>query len=189
MRRLSLGALVLVAMGLATWGAHRPATADSKLAIATPYTPAQIRLPDQRICTYVGPQPRQRALGDPITYDCGNGRGLRGAVAINGTSMTVDREGPENMDRDAIIESQTIRFLIAEIILTDGTVCRFAGEGATLAFDGKRLNYTCGASLGLIGEIQTQAGGIFQVEKAKLNGTNLVSSEMTGIYRLGAAPR
>ncbi|NJL45182.1 MAG: hypothetical protein HC922_04335 [Leptolyngbyaceae cyanobacterium SM2_3_12] len=73
----------------------------------------------------------------------------------------------------SIVESEEIRFLIAEIVLTDGTVCRETGEGATLAFDAKRLNYTCGnPSIGLIGDITAQAGGVFEVEKARLNGTN-----------------
>jgi hypothetical protein len=128
-------------------------------------------------------------LGDPITYTCNDGRGLRGEVRLNGTYMTVDREGQENFDRDAIIESEDIRFLIAEIVLADGTVCRHAGEGATLAFDGKRLNYTCGRSAGLMGDIDMQAGGLFAIEKATLHGTELVSSEVVPIRRLGAASR
>jgi hypothetical protein len=137
----------------------------------------------------VGPEPRQRDLGDPITYDCGDGRGLRGEVRIDGTYMTVDREGRENFDRDAIIESENIRFLIAEIVLTDGTICRHAGEGATLAFEGKRLNYTCGRSAGLIGDIDIQTGGVFEAEKASLRGTELISSAMVPIRRLGSASR
>ena len=92
--------------------------------------------------------------------------------------------------RDAIIESEDIRFLIAEIELEDGTVCLHAGEGATLAFDGKRLNYTCGGpSVGLIGDIAISAGGVFQVEAAQLDGTSLASSEMVTIKRLGASSR
>jgi hypothetical protein len=168
-------------------GAIGPAV--SALANALPGSPAQILLPDQRLCTYVGPEPRQRDLGDPITYACNDGRGLRGEARINGTYMTVDREGRENLDRDAIVESEDIRFLIAEIVLADGTVCRHAGEGATLAFDGKRLNYTCGRSAGLIGDIDRQAGGLFAIEKAMLHGTELVSSEVVPIRRLGAASR
>ncbi len=152
-------------------------------------SPAQILLPDQRLCIYVGPEPRQRDLGDPVTYTCNDGRGLRGEVRIDGTTMTVDREGRENFDRDAIIESEDIRFLIAEIVLADGTVCRHAGEGATLAFDGKRLNYTCGRSAGLIGELAMQVGGLFSIEKATLHGTELVASEVVSIRRLGAASR
>lgn len=177
----------LLATGMMVSLAVSPTVAKTELAIANPDTAAQIVLPDRRVCTYVGPEPRARELGDPVTYDCGNDRGLRGEVKIDGTYMTVDREGPENFDRDAIIESQEIRFLIEEIVLVDGTVCQHAGEGATLAFEGKRLNYTCGSpSVGLIGDIEMRAGGVYQVEKAKLDGTELESSEMITIRRLGA---
>lgn len=180
------GRLMMVG-GAALLGMAVPALA----AVAHRHTaaPAQIRLPDQRLCIYVGPEPRQRDLGDPMTYDCGDGRGLRGEVRIDGTYMTVDREGRENFDRDAMIESEDIRFLIAEIVLADGTICRHAGEGATLAFDGQRLNYTCGRSAGLMGDITMQAGGLFEVEKATLHGTELVSSEVVSIRRLGAVSR
>jgi hypothetical protein len=189
MKHPGLGLLPLAGM-LAAFGASPAVEAQTTLAIANPETPAQIVLPDRRVCTYVGPQPRTRDLGDPITYDCGDGRGLRGEVMIDGTYMTVDREGYENLDRDAIIESEDIRFLIAEIELVDGTVCRHAGEGATLAFDGKRLNYTCGSlDVALIGDIDIQAGGVYQVEKAYLDDTKLEASEMMTIARLGAIPR
>lgn len=168
--------------------APSPTTANTNLAIANPDIAAQITLPDGRVCSYVGPEPRAQDLGDPLTYDCGDGRGLRGAIEIDGTYMTVDREGRENLDRDAIIESQDIRFLIEEIVLSDGTICSHAGEGATLAFDGKRLNYTCDAAeIALIGDIVIQAGGVYQVEKAKLEGTELTASEMVTIRRLGAS--
>lgn len=189
MKKLSLGALLLVGLvgsivpHLSVRGELAPTLANLDMA-------GQIILPDRRVCTYVGPEPRARDLGDPITYRCDDGRGLRGAVMIDGTYMTVDREGFENFDRDAIIESQEIRFRISEIVLADGTVCRHAGEGATLAFDGKRLNYTCGGpAVGLIGDIEMSAGGVYQVEKASLDGTSLNSSEMMTISRLGAISR
>lgn len=185
--RLSILTGLTLASGVAWLGAMLPPF--TALASVPTASAAQIRLPDQRLCTYVGPAPRQRDLGDPITYDCGDGRGLRGEVRIDGTYMTVDREGRENFDRDAIIESEDIRFLIAEIVLADGTVCRHAGEGATLAFDGKRLNYTCGRSAGLIGDIEILAGGLFEVEKAALRGTELIASERVSIRRLGSVSR
>lgn len=185
-RPVLLTQLALVG-GVAWFGAMLPTVAA--LASALPPLAAQIRLPDQRLCTYGGPEPRQRDLGDPLTYDCGEGRGLRGEVRIHGTSMAVDREGRENVDRDAILESEDIRFLIAEIVLADGTICRHAGEGATLAFEGKRLNYTCGRSVGLIGDIEIQVGGVFEVEKVFLRGTELIASERVSIRRLGAVSR
>ncbi|MGF1461417.1 MAG: hypothetical protein ACFBSG_20625 [Leptolyngbyaceae cyanobacterium] len=186
MKYAVLGASALVNLSVLVTASSQ--AAPTRLAIANPDTPARIVLPDRRVCRYVGPEPRARDLGDPITYDCGDDRGLRGEVMIDGAYMTVDREGPENFDRDAIVESQEIRFLIEEIKLVDGTICEFAGEGATLAFDGKRLNYTCDASsVALIGDIEISAGGVYRIEKATLNGTELDSSEIMTIRRLGAA--
>ena len=185
MNRFVTGMVAMSAIGSALGMAST--LPNVSLAIANPDTAAQIVLPDGRLCTYVGPEPRARDLGDPVTYDCGRDRGLRGAVELDGTYMTVDREGRENLDRDAIVESEDIRFLIEEIVLVDGTVCLNAGEGVTLAFDDKRLNYTCGDNrTGLIGDIEISAGGVFQIEKANLNGSALASNEMMTIRRLGA---
>lgn len=41
----------------------------------------------------------------------------------------------------------------AAIVLPDGTECLWAGGGATLAFDGNRVNYTCGAAADGSGEV------------------------------------
>ena len=173
--------------GAAALGVVLPTVAA--LAMGHGATPAQIRLPDQRLCTYVGPQPRQSDFGTSLTYDCGDDRGIQGAVTVEGTHMTLDRERRASFRQDAGVRVETVRFLIAEIVLADGTVCRHAGDGATLAFGGKRLNYTCGRSAGLIGDIDMRAGGLFEVEKAALRGTELIASEMVPIRRLGAVSR
>jgi hypothetical protein len=70
----------------------------------------------------------------------------------------------------------------AAIVLPTGETCAWAGEGATLAFDGKRLNYTCGsAELGLIGEVQLSNENV-TAEKVSLqrgaNGFEIASSEI-----------
>lgn len=61
------------------------------------------------------------------------------------------------------------------IELADGTQCLFAGTGATLAFDGKRLNYTCGFQgedqVGLIGDVLVQNGDLI-AEKAIIGHNN-----------------
>lgn len=163
--------------------------AVAALATDHPAPSAQIRLPDQRLCTYVGPQPRQSEFDTLLSYDCGDGLGIQGAVTVDGTQMILDRERRASFRQDPGIRLETVRFLIAEIRLADGTLCRHAGDGATLAFDGKRLNYTCGRSIGLIGDLAVGAGGVFEVEKANLSGTSLVSSEVVTIHRLGAVSR
>lgn len=165
------------------------AVASTALALEPMPSAAQIRLPDQRLCTYVGPQPRQSDAGTPLSYDCGDGRGIQGAVTLDGSHMTLNRERRASFRQDPGVRLETVRFLVAEIVLADGTVCLHAGEGATLAFDGKRLNYTCGHSVGLIGDIAMRAGGMFEVEKASLNGTSLVSSDVVPVHHLGAIRR
>ena len=58
------------------------------------------------------------------------------------------------------------------IQLPDGSQCLFAGKGATLAFDGKRLNYTCGNTasgeqIGLLGDLERK-GTTLTAEKITL---------------------
>lgn len=62
--------------------------------------------------------------------------------------------------------------------LPDGTDCRFAGQGATLAYEGKRLNYTCSDTLGLIGDVVVTNGTDITVEIATISGTTITDSEL-----------
>jgi hypothetical protein len=76
----------------------------------------------------------------------------------------------------------TMNAVPASIVLPTGETCAWAGEGATLAFEGKRLNYSCGSpELGLIGEVQLSADTV-TVEKVNLqgntNGFEIASSEI-----------
>jgi uncharacterized membrane protein len=54
---------------------------------------------------------------------------------------------------------------VTGLALSDGVVCRFAGRGATLALDGRRLNFSCPATAGgpryaLLGPIEAGGGGL-----------------------------
>ena len=72
--------------------------------------------------------------------------------------------------------------------LADGTQCLHAGSGATLAFDGKRLNYTCETvgedEVGLLGDLQT-VDGAAMAEKAVIghdaSGFTLKESELVPV--------
>jgi hypothetical protein len=64
------------------------------------------------------------------------------------------------------------------ITLPTGETCLWAGEGATLAFEGKRLTYTCGsAALGLVGELQF-SGADLSVEKVTVANAEVAASEI-----------
>jgi heat shock protein HslJ len=75
--------------------------------------------------------------------------------------------------------------------LSDGTRCLHAGFGATLAFDGKRLNYTCELvgedQIGLLGELQDM-DGVLMAERAVIghdaSGFFLRESEMVVVGNL-----
>ena len=79
--------------------------------------------------------------------------------------------------------------------MADGTLCAFAGTGATLAFGGKRLNFTCesqgGQEIGLLGEITLGDEG-WMIEKGIIehgdSGFTLVSSQQVPIAALSVVP-
>lgn len=155
------------------------APADAPEAIAT-----QIVLPDGTACLHAGEGATLSYEDKRLNYTCGEKMSLIGDIVItNGTEMTVEAA---MLDGPTLTGSEPITFTIAAIELTDGTTCLNAGQGATLAFGGKRVNYTCGGSeAGLMGDI-TAEGETFMVEKALLEGTELASSE-TAIIRVISA--
>lgn len=73
----------------------------------------------------------------------------------------------------------------AAIVLPDGTECLWAGMGATMAFDGERLNYTCGMSDAgetvLLGDIVQDEETVWTVTKGLVthgdDGFSLAESE------------
>jgi hypothetical protein len=76
---------------------------------------------------------------------------------------------------DGFTMKSSAKATIAYIELADGTVCASAGGGATLAFGGKRLNYTCpsqgGDIVGLIGDVVLGAKG-WEIDKALISQTS-----------------
>jgi hypothetical protein len=80
---------------------------------------------------------------------------------------------------------------ITALTLPDGTVCQSTGKGATLAFDGRRLNFDCGSSgvdrLGLLGPLTLGPGGLLQVQKAEITWTEGLSSVRKAETTLGRA--
>src|SRR5262249_30230221 len=62
--------------------------------------------------------------GQPPTVDSRQTLGIRGVVTQNAAAV------PQ----------------ATSITLPNGSVCQFSGTGATLAFNGQRVNYTCGTA-------------------------------------------
>ncbi|HIK45073.1 MAG TPA: hypothetical protein IGR64_09325 [Leptolyngbyaceae cyanobacterium M65_K2018_010] len=59
------------------------------------------------------------------------------------------------------------------IVLPDGSQCFFAGQGATLTYQGQRLNYSCGDTLGLMGDVTFAQGTEITLQTATLDGTTI----------------
>jgi hypothetical protein len=146
-------------------------------------TATKIALPGGTECLFAGKGATLAYEGQRLNYTCGDSLGLIGDIAIaNGTEMTVTTATIAGTE---ITGSEPLTFTIEAIELADGTTCLNAGHGATLAFEGKRLNYTCTENTALVGDI-TQSGETFMVENATLDGTNFVSSERVNIQTLSA---
>jgi heat shock protein HslJ len=69
-----------------------------------------------------------------------------------------------------LASSAVIEFTAWEITLADGRVCLHAGFGATMGFDGQRLNYTCdkgestAEEVGLMGDLVNAGEGVWMAQ-------------------------
>lgn len=169
-------------------------TADTTDPAATETAPAEtsemataVVLPDGTECLHAGEGATLSFEDKRLNYTCGEDQGLLGDVEItNGVEVALELA---TIDGTTITESEPLTLTLNAVELADGTVCLNAGEGATLAFDGQRLNFTCPEATeetGLIGDIATDEAA-FSVERATLDGTSLVSSESTAIATIETA--
>lgn len=141
-----------------------------------------IVLPDGTECNFAGRGATLAYEGDRLNYTCSDTLGLIGDVAIaNGTDITVTTA---TLAGATITGSEPLTFTLQAIKLADGTLCLNAGQGATMAFEGRRLNFTCNDNLALVGDI-VQSEETFIAEKAVLEGTDFVSSDPFEIQTLG----
>lgn len=146
-------------------------------------TSTVIVLPDGTACNFAGFGATLAFEDRRLNYTCGGERGLLGDVTVQGIDITLERA---TLTGTTLESSDVQNLTIAEIVLEDGMRCLSAGRGATMAFDGRRLNYTCDDGTALIGEI-VESLSIFAAERATLDGSALVSSEPVNIRELRTA--
>ena len=145
-------------------------------------TGATLAFDSQRLnytCTAQGVEPMIGLIGEIAQDEAG---------MLTATRATVERDA----DGFELTDSAAVTFLISQITLADGTTCAFAGTGATLAFDGERLNYTCGdPSVGLLGNLIPGEAGQWSATKAMLsrgdNGFELEETEEVSVARIEGA--
>lgn len=163
-----------------------------------PVTPVMLTLEDGVECAFAGRGAGLAFDGQRVNYTCTDPNadiiGLLGdPIPAMGNSLTVEIATIGHGDEGFTLEnSEELTFLVSHIDLADDTQCAFAGEGATLAFDEKRLNYTCGEdgdnTIGLLGDFVSAGEGIWTIEKAVIGREDdefvLESSELALIAAL-----
>jgi heat shock protein HslJ len=151
---------ITYAAGQLTFRGAEPTAADLG-SIAT------IVLPDGSQCQFAGPGATLAFDDKRLNYTCSAAEtlpftGLLGEITQDGAgTLTLDFATVNRDDSGFVLDdAQMMTLLAARLLLADGSQCEFAGMGATLAFDGERLNYTCGdPSVGLLGPlVQSEAG-------------------------------
>jgi uncharacterized membrane protein len=149
-----------------------------------------VTLSDETPCKPPGTGSELRHRGWRVAFDCGRSAGdtlaLVGPFTLGPGGLLVAqkvlvpwRSGEQDPQRTESVPARA-----AEITLASGLVCRFAGKGATLAFEGQRLAYSCGTkdgdSVALLGELESAADG-FRILRARIahgdSGFTLRSSE------------
>lgn len=147
---------------------------------------AVISLPDGSQCDFAGAGATLAFDGKRLNYTCSPAEtlpftGLLGDIVQDETGVLTVELATINRDDSGFVldESSVMTILAAGVLLSDGTQCHFAGMGATLAFDGERLNYTCGdPSIGLLGPlVQGEAGQwtASQVRLARKDGSFVIA--------------
>ena len=159
---------------------------------------AIIELPDGTRCFFAGSGATLAFEGKRLNYTCeveGQEVGLLGDLQPSEGAWTVEKAIIGHGDSGFSLKAlEQVDMIIAYIELADGTQCLFAGSGATLAFDGKRLNYTCeveGQEVGLLGDLR-QSEGVWTAEKAIIghddSGFTLKESEDVTIQVISGNP-
>ncbi len=159
----------------------QPATPDAGGTVPPASAqPATIVLPDGTSCAWAGAGATLAFDGKRLNYTCEESDatiiGLLGdPVATEMARWTVEKATiSHGTDGFTLQESEMVTFLLARLDLADGSQCAFAGEGATMTFDGKRLNYTCAAAgdttiVGILSELNVGAAGVYLAEKVTID--------------------
>ncbi len=185
-----------------------PAPQEEETGSGEAMTIAEFVLPDNTLCLFSGTGTTVAFDGKRVNYTCepvGATESTTQTLAILDDPVVV---GPTEYFVDLATVAQTdggfelhsskvISFTAWEVVLADGRVCLHAGFGATMGFDGQRLNYTCdkGGStadeVGLMGELVNQGEGVWlaQIDEigSDTSGFTQLSSSQVAVSRISGA--
>jgi heat shock protein HslJ len=125
-------------------------------------------LPNGETCGHAGGGATLAFDGQRLTWTCDVGeagpRGLFGApTVIRETDVVWRLASTARRPDGAGFELARIDLVDARVTsleLESGEACAFAGEGATLAFDGRRVHYTCGGDVVVVGAFTADDRGL-----------------------------
>lgn len=143
---------------------------ESIISETLPSAATTIGLPNGPECRFAGYGTTLAYEGKRLNYTCSDTSGLIGDVITNGTEMTVEMA---TISGTTITDSELFTFTIAAVELADGTTCLNAGQGTTLTYGDRRLNFTCSPDTVLIGDV-TISAPTFRVDQAFLEGSSIV---------------
>lgn len=115
---------------------------------------------------------------------------LLGEVTPGAEGWLIDQAVLAEGDNSTATETRQV--MVTHIRLEDGTLCAWAGNGATIAIDEQRVNFTCETpDVALLGEIETSDEG-WEIAQATLTrgddgAFTAESTEMALITALGVA--
>jgi hypothetical protein len=159
-----------------------------------PPTPEPTPVGTGRFCTFSGTGATLAFEGKRLNFACGreggNELGLLGDLLAGPQGWEIEMGVISHGDAGFALESSEV-VVVLEIELSDGMHCPFAGTGASLAFEGKRLNFACpregDKEVGLLGDVVPTRRG-WEIERATIAHTDeafvLQSSEMVPIAAL-----
>lgn len=126
-------------------------------------------LPSLERCLHAGFGATLAFDGDRLSWTCespvGAPRGLLGQPTVRGVDVAWRLVATERGAGGAFViaAEETMRGRAVQLGLATGETCLFAGTGATLAFDGERVNYTCPGDVVVVGDLIGDADGLVAV--------------------------
>lgn len=150
-------------------------------------TPALFVLPDGNQCGLAGTGVTLAFDGKRLNYLCDQAPedilvGILGDPVVTGATEWEVEVAYIGRDSDGFVLewSALVTFMAWDISLVDGVRCLHAGFGATLAFEGERVNYTCdtiaagargpehGGDWVLLGRLVNDGEGVWLAERAEI---------------------
>lgn len=118
-------------------------------------------LADGTTCLAAAPGTNVSVAGAPVGHFCLRGVVLQDDLRLQDGTASVTRVTFDPADPKTVFEVTPLELEVSSVWLAGGGVCYWAGYGATLAFGGERVNYTCQGDDVLLGDLEQVGGEVY----------------------------